>query len=261
MALPALIEWEGTRAALHQIALVMGAIRVACAEPLANDLHFSLDVSPGVLSTGEMKCGGALQFDFKMLRLSYAIGDKSVFSVDIEDHSQVSLTRRLLAAIGDCGCDVQPSMKRITSDMPFAIDRAKATAYARTMRAVFTTLATFRAKLSGCMTPLALWPHHFDLAFIWFATERTNEQRDPHIAYGFAPFSPGLARPYIYAYTWSQSTGYVQLPLGAPAQAMTDAYTGLYAPYDALRQMHPFDAAVETMLMNYHQLAAARLPS
>ena len=49
--------------------------------------------------------------------------------------------------------------------------------------------------------------------------------------------------------------------MALPAQAMTDAYTGLYAPYDALRQLNPFDAAVETMLMNYHQLAAARLPA
>jgi len=261
MALPALIEWEGTRDALHQIALVMGAIRVACADPLPNDLHFSLDVSAGGLSTGEMNCGGALHFDFEMLRFSYAIGDDSVFSLDIEDQSQISLTRRLLAAIGEFGCRSQPSMKHITSDKPFAIDRAQATAYARTIRAVSTTLAKFRAKLNGCMTPLVLWPHHFDLAFIWFATERTNEQSDPHIAYGFAPFSPGLARPYIYAYAWSRPTGYLQLPLGAPAQPITDAYTGLYAPYDALRQLNPFDAAVETMLMNYHQLASARLPA
>ena len=259
MALPALIEWEGTRDALHQIALVMGAIRVACADPLPNDLHFSLDASAGGLSTGALKCGGALHFDFEMLRLAYAIGDNKVFSLDIEGQSQISLTRRLLAAIGEVGCRSQPSMKCIKSDKPFAVDRAQATAYAATLRAVFTTLSKFRAKLSGCMTPLVLWPHHFDLAFIWFATERTNEQSDPQIAYGFAPFSPGLARPYIYAYAWSQPTGYLRLPLAAPAQAMTDAYTGLYAPYDALRQLNPFDAAVEAVLMNYHQLAAARL--
>lgn len=261
MALPALIKWDGTRDALHQIALVMGAIRVACADPKPNDLHFSLEVSAGDLSTGEMTCGGALHFDFEMLRLSYAIGENSVFSLEIEGQSQISLMRRMLAAIGEIGGRSQPSMKRITSDKPFAIDRAQAAAYARTMRAVFTTLAKFRAKLSGSMTPLVLWPHHFDLAFIWFATARTNEQSDPHIAYGFAPFSPGLARPYIYAYAWSQSTGYLHLPLAAPAQALTDAYTGLYAPYDALRQLNNFDAAIETMLMNYQQLAAARLPS
>ncbi|MDE2777051.1 MAG: DUF5996 family protein [Chloroflexota bacterium] len=261
MALPTLIEWEETRDALHQIALVMGAIRVACVDPLPNDLHFSLEVSEGGLSTGKMNCGGALHFDVEMLRFSYAIGDDSVFSLDIEDQSQISLTRRLLAAIGEFGCRGQLSMKHITSDKPFAIDRAQATAYASTIRAVSTTLARFRAKLKGCMTPLVLWPHHFDLAFIWFATEGTNERNDPHIAYGFAPFSPGLARPYIYAYAWSRKTGYLQLPLGAPAQPITDAYTGLYAPYDLLRQLNPFDAAVETMLMNYHQLAAQRLPA
>ena len=113
---------------------------------------------------------------------------------------------------------------------------------------MFTALAKFRAKLNGCMTPLVLWPHHFDLAFIWFANDSMDEHSDSHIAYGFAPFSPGLERPYFYAYAWSQTTGYLQLPLAAPAQALSEAFTGLYAPYDALRKVSPFDAAVETML-------------
>ena len=45
MAMPALANWEATRDALHQIALIMGALRVACSDPFPNDLHFSLDVT------------------------------------------------------------------------------------------------------------------------------------------------------------------------------------------------------------------------
>ena len=260
MAMPALANWEPTRDALHQIALIVGALRVACADPLPNDLHFSLDVTADSISTAEMKCGGVLQFDFNALQLTYARGGRRVFSVDVAGHSQISLMSRLLERLDDRGCGVEPSMKHITYDSAFAIDRAQALAYAKTLQSVFTALARFRAKLSGCMTPLVLWPHHFDLAFIWFATDGMDEHSDSQIAYGFAPFSPGLERPYFYAYAWSKSTGYLQLPLELPAQALSGPYTGLYAPYDLLREAHRFDAAVETMLMRYQRNAAGQLP-
>ena len=259
MKLPALTAWEGTRAALHQVSLVIGAIRVACSEPLPHDLQFSLEVTAGGLSTSELRCGGALHIDFEALQLTCRRGDCDVFSLNFLGHSQVSLMRQLLAALADFGCIVQPSMKTITSDSQFDIDSELACAYWKTLSAMFAALERFRATLGGGTTPLVLWPHHFDLAFIWFATEGRDEQRDPQIAYGFAPNSPGLARPYVYAYAWSEPTGYLNLPLAFPARAIAEEYTGLYSDYDKLRELEPFDAAVVAMLTNYHQLAAAQL--
>ncbi len=260
MALPALANWEATRDALHQIALIVGAVRVGCSDQLPNDLHFSLDVTADGISTTVMKCGGVLQFDFNSQQLTFVRGGSRVFSIGVAGHSQISLMSRLLDRLEDCGCNVQPSMKYITNETAFAIDRSQALDYATTLYAVFTALARFRAKLSGRMTPLVLWPHHFDLAFIWFAADGKNEQSAPQIAYGFAPFSPGLERPYFYAYAWSEPTGYLQLPLEAPARALKEPYIGLYAPYDALREGPTFDASVETMLMSYHREAAGQLP-
>lgn len=260
MAMPALANWEATRDALHQIALVMGAARVAGSDPLPNDLQFSLDVTADGISTAELHFGGVLQFSFHALQLTFARGGRQVFTLDAAGHSQISLMRRLLEQLDDGGCGVQPSMKHITDETAFSIDRAQALDYAATLGAVFTALAKFRAKLNGCMTPLVLWPHHFDLAFLWFANDGMNEHSDSQIAYGFAPFSPGLERPYFYAYAWSQTTGYLQLPLAAPAQGLSEPFTGLYAPYDALREVNPFDAAVETMLTSYHLAASQQLP-
>ena len=152
-------------------------------------------------------------------------------------------------------------MKHVKSETEFAIDGAAAESYAYALNAAYTDLARFRAKLRGFMTPLVLWPHHFDLAFIWFPTDKTDEQSDPQIAYGFAPCSPGLERPYFYAYAWSEPTGYLDFPLDAPAQALRDGYIGLYASYDALREVAQRDAMLENMLLNYHHSASAKLPS
>lgn len=257
MSLPALAEWDATRDALHQIAQVMGAIRVACSDPMPNDLHFSLDVTAQGISTAKMRCG-ALCFDFETLQFTFARGECCEFRLDAAGHSQKSLMRRLLADFGHSVYGIQPSMKHITGDAPFEIDQGQAIAYWEALDAVYTALARFRAKLSGFMTPLVLWPHHFDLGFIWFAAG-ADEHNDPQIAYGFAPASPGLERPYLYAYAWSKPTGYLELDLPPPAQAVSDGYTGLYAAYDALREEDQFDAVVEKMLLNYNRLATAKL--
>ncbi|MCY3798001.1 MAG: DUF5996 family protein [Chloroflexi bacterium] len=261
MALPPLANWDATRDALHEIALALGAIRVACSDPLPNDLHFSLDVTADGISTTGMRCGGELHFDLKLLQLNFVRGDCVVFRLDVAGLSQITLLRRLLACFRDCGYGIGPSMKHITSETEFAIDGAAAESYALALNAAYTDLARFRAKLRGYMTPLALWPHHFDLAFIWFPTDKTDEQSDPQIAYGFAPCSPGLERPYFYAYAWSKASGYLDFPLDAPAQAIREGYIGLYAGYDELRDEAQHGAVLEKMLLNYHHRASAKLRS
>lgn len=259
MALPALENWDKTRVGLRQIAQVLGAIRAGCSDPQPNDLHFSLSVSAKGVSTTRLRCGGDLRFDFDALRLTFVRESCSVFTLDVKGHSQISLMDRLLAVLGDCGSINGPSMKRITGEAPFEIERAQAACYWQALAAVFAALAGFRDRLQGHRTPLALWPHHFDLGFVWFPTAQTDERSAPQIAYGFAPSSPGLDRPYIYAYAWSRRQGYLRLPAEAPAKAITEGYTGLYASYDDLRAAHDFDDLVSRVLMRYHQRAAAKL--
>ncbi len=259
MALPSLMNWENTRDGLHQVALVIGAVRVACSDPMPNDLQFSLDVTSSGFSSATMRCGGVLEFNFDTPSLRFMRCEKTVFALDVQGKSQVSLAHSLLAAFADCGYSIAPSMKHITHEEELAIDPALARDSLSALDAMYTALARFRAKLTGFMTPLVLWPHHFDTAFIWFPTDHINEHSDPQIAFGFAPFSPGLQRPYFYAYAWSEPTGYLELSLEPPAQLITQGYTGLFAAYDDLRDRDDFNSAVESMLFRYQSLAAAKL--
>ena len=97
------------------------------------------------------------------------------------------------------------------------------------------------------------------MAFLLFPGDGHDEHNDPQLAFGFAPFSDGLDRPYVYAYGWSQAAGYVDFPLESSAQAVSDGYTGLYAAYDDLRSLPDFSAAIENMLLAYARDAAQAL--
>jgi len=259
MTLPSLSNWETTRDALHQVSLIVGAIRVASAEPLANDLQYSVAVTNGGISTSELLIGGEVKFDFASFSLTYQRPKGNGFTIDATNHNQKSLMQAILDEFTKLDIKLDPSMKHILHDNPFNIDKSLAQDYATAVDKIYTALARFRAKLSGGMSPIVIWPHHFDIAFMWFATESMDEHKAPHLAIGFAPFSDGIDRPYFYGYGWSQETGYVQVEVDPPAQAITESYTGLYAEYDTLRTDNNFNQVIEDMLLAYQQKASSVL--
>lgn len=255
MALPELQDWEATRSALHQVALVVSAIRIASSDPLPNALRYSTNVTDGGISTTELNVGGELFFDYASFTVTYQRDDAEAFKIDARDYNQQTLMQSVLAEFKKLNIDLEPSMEHITHDEPFAVNMALAKDYATVSNAVFAMLARVKAKLNGAMTPLVVWAHHFDMAFIWFATNDTDEHHDPHVAIGFAPFSEGIDRPYFYAYGWSQETGYIQVDVQPPAQAITEGYTGLYVDYDVLNT-DDMARTLETILLDYSDHAS-----
>ena len=251
MRLPALDNWDTTRDTLHQVALVLGAVRVGAVDPLPNDLHFSLDMTARGPTTSELRVGGELQFRIADMEVVYAHDGVDGFALDIAGHTQKSLLQAVTAGFDARGIAVEPALKHITFDIPLDFDHTLASDYLRVLDVAHTALARFRARLSGNLSPLALWPHHFDLAFLLFPGAGHDERKDPQLAFGFALFSDGWDRPYVYAYGWSQEAGYVDIPVVSPAQAVSDGYTGLYAAYDDLRSLSDFSAAIENMLLAY----------
>ncbi len=81
------------------------------------------------------------------------------------------------------------------------------------------------------MSPLVVWPEHFDLSFLLFATELPSESA-PHMNFGFAPYSPGFERPYLYAYAYPLRPGYQTPSLPPPVYWNTTPWTGSVLRYD-----------------------------
>ncbi|MCY4017856.1 MAG: DUF5996 family protein [Chloroflexi bacterium] len=257
--LPTLENWGSTRDSLHQVALVLSAIRVCCVAPQPNSLQYSLGLTPRGLSTSRLNVGGELRFDIADLRLIYARDGREDFEIDVEGYDQKSLIDDVVGSFGSLGIEINPPQTHITPGQRFEIERSLAVNYLTVLDAAYGALARFRAGLGGWLSPLALWAHHFDLAFLWFPGGNMNEHADPQLAFGFAPYSPGLERPYFYAYGWSPKSGYLKLPVSAPARAETGSYTGLYAGYDDLDRSDRFGSQVEGILRDYYALARAKL--
>jgi hypothetical protein len=245
MRLPALAHWETTRDGLHQASQVLKQVRLLVADPLPHSLHYSLQVVPQGISTGVLPSGGELALDFQRSAVSYR-RDGSAAEIPLAGHSLASLAPAVSEMLRQAGIELSLPYEKLNEAALFQIDPALAADYAHVLYSVFTATARFRARLLGSLSPIVIWPHHFDLSFLWFATQEASEQA-PHMNFGFAPFSPGLERPYLYAYAWPIPSGLLDLKLPAPGYWHTTGWTGVVIPYDEIAKSSDPEGIIEDL--------------
>jgi hypothetical protein len=140
----------------------------------------------------------------------------------------------------------------------FDIDPQHAADYAQVLYRMSETFKRFRASLTGMTTPVIVWPHGFDLSFLWFATDQTSEEA-PHMAFGFSPGSVGLDRPYVYAYIYPISEGLKDLELPPFTYWHTQGWTGVVMQYDELAKQQTPDSVIGDTLHALHTTLAPAL--
>jgi len=240
MTLPPLTDWMTTCHGLHTVAQVMGRVRKSFIAPQPNALHLTLRVTSHGLTTGPFTTTSGthtINADFTTQQIHAS------FAVDSFPMTQPGLNALISAAEAEAenGLREGETLPEVTIDAGHAAD------YARAQYAVFTALARFRARLGGRITPLALWPHHFDQSFLYFISGEGDEHSDPHLNFGFAPYSDTITRPYLYMYAWPMPEGITAQPLPTPAEWVTDDWTGVMIPYDKLVEDADPQATIEAV--------------
>jgi hypothetical protein len=273
MTLPSLINWEETAQSLHQITVLMGATRRLLLPHVANYLELSLQIKPTGLSTERLPNGTEISLDMPQAALVFQPAAGDAVSIPLTGHSQASLFETLLATFATRGQALAPKMAEhpslteaflaalqakghrpiALSETPLKVVPEVAAEYAEVLYRIFTATARFRARLAGPMTPIVVWPEHFDLSFLWFATENATET-GPHLNFGFAPYSPGIERPYLYSYAHPLSADFDSPQLPPPATWHTAGWTGVVVPYDELVKVTDPEAVVEETFAEIYQV-------
>lgn len=245
MSLPVLANWNITAHSLHQAAELLGAVRRFVLPHVPNWLELALKVIPEGVSTDKLPTGGEVVLDFGQAAFVYRGRNGGTTTIPLADHSQQTLFRSLLVALqaddfADLLAGVPESelpaavlQKRppFAGDTPLLVDVEQAGAYADVLYTMFTGIARFRARLLGHVTPVVVWPEHFDLSTLWFV-DGAMDDHQAHLNFGFAPFSPGFPRPYLYAYAYPYPPGVMYPDLPAPAYWNFEGWTGVVVNYD-----------------------------
>lgn len=231
MSLPELKNWSKTRDSLHQAALVLGAVRKLLVERQPNFQHLSLQVVPVGLSTGKTSAG-ELILDFTARAVILDAGKQ----IRLEGLSQMLLTEQLVNMLAASGHSISPDRQHLNSETPFELDATQASGYAAALYTIYGAVRHFSQNLPGHKTPPVIWPHHFDLSFLWFAGEGTDEREDPHMNFGFSPYTEEIDGAYFYSYAWSKATGYLDIPTPPKTELVSGGSKYTVLSYDDVRQ-------------------------
>ncbi|GEM_PF-398612 len=276
MVIPSLDHFEVTGRSLHKMAMLLGLVRLLSYEPLTNYLELGMKVVPQGLSTDTLQGGGELILDFKQRAFIYHPRTGTAVTFPFTGQTQADIVETVLAALESTELNqalvgmsghtaleraVQAAhtrarfthldSKEYTDTMPLEVDANIASDYADVLYTIFTATARFRARLTGLMTPIVVWPEHFDLSTLWFHPENTEmEANKAHLNFGFAPYSLGLERPYLYAYAYPYPEHYTPPLLPAGAIWHTTGWTGVVVSYDEIVQQAEPALYVEQMLVD-----------
>jgi hypothetical protein len=255
MSLPALSNWDSTRPGLHQAAQILGAIRKTVAQPLPNYAHLGLYVTPEGVTTGSLPFGGELSLEFAGRSVVYTPVDGDAHYTSLSSHSQSSLTDAVLGVLKDMGNNIALDHSKLSGMQPLDVQMDVAADYAEALYSVHSAIARFRSRLLGSMSPMIVFPHGFDLSFLWFA-RGFAEEKDPHMNFGFSPGSPGLSRPYVYVYAHPIPGSMFDVRLPEGARWYRANWNGIVIDYDTLAQESDHEVKLEGMLRDIHAAVA-----
>jgi hypothetical protein len=260
MSLPKLQEWQRTKQVLHDALQIVLRASLIDRDPQPNDLQYSTVPTHFGATSGELTFGGVLELHYVSGDLVYRRDGEPVFAVDINGKSQTEVFDHVFKAFAEAGLDLDPTRDKITGLAPFVLDLDQASGYAALQWHMYMTLSMLKGRLYGPQTPVALWPHGFDLSTLWFPGAM-DEQNEPHINFGFSPGTPDVGQPYVYFYTWPVPD---QLPDGLPEMMTWNtawSTPGGLLEYEKFRDERQPELVVVELLTDIYQLVAPLLTS
>lgn len=200
LELPKLDNWNSTRDSLKKVSHIIKEIRKTLIESQPISLEHSVNIYPkGIFA--DLGNIGNLYYNYAKGQLTLKKSNKLVFSFSIENKSSDFIIDSLENSFNDIGTTLKLDRSSISGSEPHSIENTLAKDYSKVVWKLYSALARVKAQLFGVMSPIVLWTHHFDFAFLYFTTDKRTES-DPSIALGFAPYSDGIERPYLYMYAW-----------------------------------------------------------
>ena len=283
MIFPELKDWATTSWSLHQVSMLLGPIHNAVFAPQKNYLHLPMFIESTGLVSQKLPMGGTIHINYKEGAVVYRRADgKSTERFVLVEHTQASLFEVLLLALkqdelADFFVDVEADtlamglmhklhadatrveflhLEEVTHGDVLSINSQTASDYADVLYGIFTAVARFRARLSGHMTPIVVWPEHFDLSTLWFHPENVYmEDSKPHINFGFTPYTTGqYDLPYLYAYVYPYPEPFIAPTLPQPMFWNPEGWRGIVINYaDLQTQPNPL-MFIEDSLNEIHQV-------
>jgi len=240
----ALADWQATRDTIQVYAQVLGKIRRALTPPQRHWAHISLRAATTGLTTTPIPTGPItfeMLLDFTTHQLVITTSRGEQWRKPFVGQSAAAFCEETLAVLDGLG--IQPEIDRslFANTTPGIYDPMAAAQYWQALSQIDAIFKQFKGKLRGETSPVQLWPHHIDLAFLWFSGRlvpgtdpEDEESADEQMNFGFSPGDEATPNPYFYITAYPMPDGLTDTPLPNDANWTTEGFTGALLMYGAL---------------------------
>lgn len=257
-----------TLATLRDSARVLGAIRGALTPRRKHYWHACLFPDVSGFTTGPVYADD----DAFEARLDLAAGQvlcrdrgDTFFAASLRETGPERLLEDAVAALGARGGAALPALD-VALESGGRYDQAAASAYLAVVECVGRGLTAFQHRRREETGPVALWPHHFDIALLWFpgllvagADPANEDYADVQLNVGFQPALAEGEESYVYATAWPQPAAMDQVRLPPGAHWETARFSGALLPWRALAVTGDGDALLADFLGTVHAHTAPLL--
>lgn len=237
---PDLSAWEPTLGTVHAYAKIPGTIRRNMVDPLPHWEHASLVVTTDGLSSGLLPKDLEITIDHTDHRLVLRQRGDELASAPLDaGFTATELGRRAAGWLRDCGVETVFEAERWENDAPRLYEPAAAQAGHAAQREAADMFAALASRIYPWeVSPVALWPHHFDVSVAVIGTRRvpyddggTPASSPSQIGCGFSPPDGNVDTPYLYATPWPFPDGLADVELPGAARWTSAGFEGAVLRY------------------------------
>ena len=263
----ALTDWQPTRDTLHGYAEVVGAVRGALSPSQKYSGHRSLLAAAAGLATGPIPYGPLtfeLLLDLSAHRLVLTTSRGRLWQQRLRGQSQAAFFDEVTGALAAQGISVNLDRTQYANAAPGVYDVAAVERFWEALSQIDQVLKRFRGELRGETSPVQLWPHHLDIAVLWFSGRRVPGQEnakpanaDEQMNFGFSTGDGGLPEPYFYVTAYPLPAALPATPVPPGAEWHTEGWNGAVLRYAELRGEGDAEERLLTYLRTYQQAGMA----
>jgi hypothetical protein len=240
----ALADWRATRDTVHGYAEVLGALRGALSANQKHSGHRSLLAAAAGLTTTPIPSGPQtfeLLLDLAGHRLVISTNHGRLWQQRLRGQSQAAFLDEVSGALATLGINTNLARNQYGHAAAGVYDVAAVERFWEALSQIDQVMKRFKGELRAETSPVQLWPHHMDLAMLWFSGRRVpgHETEKPAFAdeqmnFGFSTGDTGIPEPYFYITAYPLPAGLAATPAPAGAEWHTEGWQGAVMPYAKL---------------------------
>lgn len=266
-----LAAWQPTLKTVQAYAQLTGKVRRALTPRQKHWSHVSLRTGVSGLTSTPIPAGTKsfeMSLDFTVHKLIITTSRGEQWQKPLAGQSPATFCEEALAALAQM--EIKPEIDRslFTDATPGAYDREAIERYWQALSRIDMIFKRFKGELREETSPVQLWPHHIDLAMLWFSGRLVpgidpadEENADEQMNFGFSPGDEGIPEPYFYITAYPLPDGLTGASLPAGASWHTQGFTGAVLRYETLTTANEPDEMLLQFLRTVQQAGSALMRS